>query len=407
MSGLGDLFRNNLSLEKGSPLGGLVESYSNVPTSMAIHYGGKAVRGASEAAGTASTISGVMSGAVDPTSPQALKAITNAAMMYGGGSFAGAPTRPGPGMFGGRLAKNADLPALARAEQIYQPELNNAYQSLKETGWFPGSDKNFRFEFTDRPSRVPNEVLDQLNTHGAYYGKMGEGFYHPELFENYAELKEAPLLINYDPKAPREFNGGSYDPETGRITVNTTSLTGEFDPRNTILHEGQHAIQHIEGFGRGGSPAMFDKPDLAIEAHKALQHRKEREAFQRRDLTLLGDRERTDREIDKLRAALNERPVSKSTLAYANSDKLPTTMLQNMSHLYGLDRRTKPFDPIEGYYHLAGENEAFNVEKRRDMTTLERQQPGSLPWQTAKIPQKMETVLPWEGHPPFPLTRPE
>ncbi len=79
---------------------------------------------------------------------------------------------------------------------------------------------------------------------------LGDILYHPELYKHYPELYKVPCFFGvsenknnytfyYNPKAPMLVIFGS--PEI-------------FDLKTTMLHETQHAIQRIEGFGAGGSP---------------------------------------------------------------------------------------------------------------------------------------------------------
>lgn len=71
---------------------------------------------------------------------------------------------------------------------------------------------------------------------------------HPELFKIYPELKEMTVTT-------RSGKGGTYFPNTKEIVVGTDYTPAE--ARGVLLHEIQHAIQNIEGFGRGGSVKGF------------------------------------------------------------------------------------------------------------------------------------------------------
>ncbi len=70
------------------------------------------------------------------------------------------------------------------------------------------------------------------------------------LFKEYPELKQVKVEF-YDGSF---FDGGSYSPHDMTIRINNNS---PLDAKSILVHEVQHAIQHIEGFSRGGNSRTY------------------------------------------------------------------------------------------------------------------------------------------------------
>ena len=76
-------------------------------------------------------------------------------------------------------------------------------------------------------------------------GKLSDYIKHPELFANYPQLRNVSLRF-----APMEGDRGYYSPAANEIVINENIRDkGE----QTLIHEVQHAIQHIEGFASGAN----------------------------------------------------------------------------------------------------------------------------------------------------------
>lgn len=115
----------------------------------------------------------------------------------------------------------------------------------RATGWERGADGKWRNEIPDAKQKegvslqkhnIASEVLDA-----------------PELFASYPQLAEIPIDL------ANTVAAGAYSAEKNRIVLDTDYNTKESDGQRqltkegirTILHELQHAIQHIEGFAKG------------------------------------------------------------------------------------------------------------------------------------------------------------
>lgn len=192
------------------------------------------------------------------------------AMLLAAGGLPGAEAGAA-GVFGGRLARSANLKDLDLA-QAMQTAGHSPEQIYDATKWFQGKDSKWRFEIPDTNASMSGTG-----------GRLGQLLDHPELMQQYPDLRGVPVDFNY--------RGGVayFDPYENKIGMNATLPTG--DATDTGLHEIQHWIQHHEGFSPGTSPrAMLpiaqqtvqrfgvtaDPAQLALEAY--MRHAGEVEA---------------------------------------------------------------------------------------------------------------------------------
>lgn len=203
------------------------------------------------------------------TSPEMLERSAELAGTLGTGGLATAPMRPGVGMFGGRLAKTADLDALAKAEAM---EVGGDYPDdiLQATGWFKGDDGKWRFEIDDSTSTFDKQaLLDQRNASITSRGMQSSdlplssaGLNHPELIAAYPDLADIRTLAMSE-KAGSGTQRGAYQPgmEGTEEFISLQHRPNEA-MHSTLLHELQHAVQQREGFAmdKDGSGMGILKP---------------------------------------------------------------------------------------------------------------------------------------------------
>ncbi len=151
-------------------------------------------------------------------------------------------------------------------------------------GLFKLPDNQFRFEIDDRPAQIkldiPDDsaalfgditgdalerVLPNTSELGGVKLRLSEFLDHDELYENYPQLKDYPVVIKYDRKDPGR---GSFNPRTNTIEINLGDMGPMFADqsisgkelkkriKSTLVHEIQHAVQEIEGFARGSNPSV-------------------------------------------------------------------------------------------------------------------------------------------------------
>jgi hypothetical protein len=183
------------------------------------------------------------------TSPQFIGDVADVAGSIGVGGVGAAATRPGSslGIFGGRMAKNAPLDDLTRAEAMEQAG-QRADDIWRSTGWGRGADGDWRFEIDDSKAGLDGAALDSFvdGPPGTFIETRMGAFEHPELYNSYDF--NGPLEIVK--VAPDGNYGGVYHPSTDGAVVRGKS---DEHVRSILLHELQHGVQSRENFARGGS----------------------------------------------------------------------------------------------------------------------------------------------------------
>jgi hypothetical protein len=179
----------------------------------------------------------------------------------------------------------------------------NTLKQVVQGKWFRGRDDLMRFEIDDSDSKIVGGGVSNLinmnqDDMDAYlndsmfsvYKKFpdtsiqdmpGEKAFttledvldHPRLYDQYPELKNAPVIVDvgYFKKNPQVE--GYFDPSSGTIAINTKKITSNSELRETLIHEVQHLIQHLEGFESGTSLRNQDvlKIKKAIEGSPEYQ----------------------------------------------------------------------------------------------------------------------------------------
>lgn len=275
-------------------------------------------------------------------------------------------------MFAGPRAKDADRGRLASAYKMLA-QGQDPEQVRKSTGWFKGADGNWRFEIDDSEGTVPtrDEIVAEKMTDsqgfrlGLVITALDSILDHPALFRAYPELRRLEVML--------EGNGGdraSYSvAHSGpyiKIGVNDDGIN-----RSTLLHEIQHAIQHVEGFARGGN---FDEFMPALQQEEA----------RRRDA------------VQKLRGLESEVLDGKTLVEVIEerNEQVAMGLIEESEARQAIDEASRKLDEIfdgneeaerlisianrqvlttrQRYARLAGEIEARNTQARSEMTAEER-----------------------------------
>lgn len=167
----------------------------------------------------------------------------------------GAPAaeRGAAGIFGGKLAKTADLRALQEAQQMTAGG-KFSDDIFHDTGWFRGpADQKWRFEIPDNKMKLKYWPSGEGETARASVGALID---HPELYKAYPALQSAGLALSKDSRVPSGtgmFNPGQTGfASGGRIDVNAPDHKVA---RSVAGHELQHGVQAIEGFSFGTDPS--------------------------------------------------------------------------------------------------------------------------------------------------------
>ena len=218
------------------------------------------------------------------------------------------------------------------------------------TGWEKGVDGKWRYEIPDAKIKDTLDVgggnIVKRNEEDMLWngGKLEKAIDAPELFKLYPQLKD--VRINTDAIMNDMPSNGEYNAKTNTITIHADELKY----MNSILnHEIQHAIQHIEGFDRGGSPRLIRGEVKKKFAEVTKQIRK---------LRLEGKEDEAKALVEKNRGLYN---------AYQKNDD------------------------YNSYKSLAGEVEARNVQSRMGMTDEERK--NSLAEETEDVNRDEQIVM--------------
>ncbi len=283
--------------------------------------------------------------------------------------------------YAGKKPVAADTSLFERAEAM---EADGAESEAirRETGWFKSFDGQWRYEIDDSKMRYLNPTLDAEG-----FTTLGELIEHEALFEAYPQLRDLKVEV----KADTKYN--YYSPRLKKIVLMERVFeNGDFakivektqSGRATLIHEIQHAIQHIEGFARGSSPS---------EWRGVIRERRKKVGS--------GIKEHTDRTIAWLAEKYGEE-IGQDTERYIElvlldwKNKLKKSELEELDYLeVGLEMMLgEDFERIENaliaeakwirsikaiagdaeldYYNTAGEIEAYDVGDRVDLDAESR-----------------------------------
>ena len=194
------------------------------------------------------------------------------------------------------------------------------------------------------------EEVDELNRHSGYYGQRAKfALEHPELYKAYPELADIPVTQGtYDHGVRGSLRGGPSDME---MSVTWAGL--QSDPRSTMLHEMQHAVQTLEDMAPGGSPAMAFQDPRAYEIleRMRLEIKKPVSFEQFQIISKYPDENEARSAYEKYLKILASSPIERS-----------------------IDIDLQKQAAMEYYNRLAGEAEARATQAREPMGPTERRQ---------------------------------
>src|SRR5271166_2950534 len=313
-----------------------------------------------------------------------------ATMMVGGGSpFAEAGTA---GIFGGKLAKTADVQALGRAQQMAAGGAARD-EIWNQTGWFQGADQKWRFEIPDQSASLNPEVAGRYAERSVdspiYSHDASEVMRHRELWNAYPDLAQIDTGLRKGGGYPYTPQGSMTVYESGKRQIDVNAPDAA-TARSINLNELQHGVQQNEGFAAGASPSDYKQGAVfAQQARDALSFRREMDALNMPDS---GPAARENAVVEKYRnlGALDWLPSQEARDIAHDRVGFPDHQLSRTVAQYGLDQRATPLPPMDLYRRTAGEVEARNVQTRADMTPEQRA--ASPPWMTEDIPPEQQIV---------------
>ena len=399
--------------------------------------------------------------------PRNADPITALAGLFAGGAYTGGGLLGGGTggirMFAGPKAATADKTALKKAKEMWKADKTRE-EIWDETGWYKDVDDNWKFEISD-------ELAKTVKTpRRSFYPRSGDLLEHPELYSaypkparGYGDIADEMTMVDrrigylqevknntgkpgYEtftsemaedlPKLRERYRGlarkrrsfvegleaiptgggesgrrmGSYNPAIDQI-YNYAGRSADPDKFKSVqLHELQHAIQHREGFAKGGSPSQVagkyanpehkrwhEKQDV-VEKMKSIRNSKEYTDEMNAANKLF--KTKYEPKIDKLENKLDELspndPKWSSTeekienlfMGYKAEEQTPLlNELSRLNRKYGVNiKEPQPYiDPEKAYKLLAGEAEARNVQTRMGFTPAERK--FKPPWATLDVPE--------------------
>ena len=262
------------------------------------------------------------------------------------------------GMFAGPKSKTADLAKLTDA--IMQEGKVSGEAIRKNTGWFRGVDNTWQYEISDHLAKL-HDTLPKLDSGHPYLPMfkkageadrtMGDVLHHPELYNAYPQLRNAPVK-----STGLNMVSGAYEPSTG-----TTFLSGGKEMLGTTLHEQQHAVQYIEGMAPGGSSSRFLPANYEEARRTAYAEMKAYENVMREDIPGFENWSIIGHELAK-EAGL--KPISSHVKQYKSVMEHPmgAEYLNKLREHRLLDIQGN--EAFQKYESLIGETQARNVTER-------------------------------------------
>ena len=270
------------------------------------------------------------------------------------------------------------------------------------TGWERGADGKWRYEIPDL--KFNSEILNEYKEDGSII----ELLYlvrDRNLFVAYPELAETTVLFCY----PEDGSAGSYNPMFDRIELSLEDATSDEELRSTLVHEVQHAIQRIEGFGTGSSLSsakrlareadMFRNEQRDIYTNLVSEYGKSQKRMDLADIKDMRDTIRKEYGVDLLTARFIV-DINRLT-------KVPDSAKQDAINALVRNQRRTPEEFVQAatnmsmvassevddilYLTAMGEVESRNVSARMNLSEEERR--NSLAMETEDIDRKYQIPL--------------
>ena len=293
--------------------------------------------------------------------------------------------------------KNYRMDNLKVAEEMERGKKDAKVIKLA-TGWERGADGKWRYEMPDAKIKDMKDIgggniVKRFEDDMLWNdGKLTDVIDAPGLFEAYPQLKD--VRIDTDAIMNDMPSNGVYNAKTNTITIHADELKY----MNSILnHEIQHAIQYIEGFGKGGSPEQMEKEFKEAQDEwkaRAYAHELEEKAKEMGGEYNQSEVEKALVEEYKDLDMSDELPDKETRIKGFNyfARGYADRSMDDAIKRFRLNESTRSdFDSYKEYLKLAGEVESRNVEKRLGMTDEERR--NSLAEETEDVNRDEQIVM--------------
>lgn len=287
--------------------------------------------------------------------------------------------------YAGKNANGANLDSLREAQEMQAADAD--MESIrKATGWHEGMDGKWRFEINDSRMQLRTDAADIPN-----YTTLGELVDAPELFEAYPDM--ADLSVTFHTLEGGQ-NGG-YSRKFDSIELSRDLKNRPETLLNSLIHEVQHAIQSREGFASGANPAYWNRrmengfdSRTAEERREGARLQEQYEQIRESDPQFVAAMEELDAMAPKVprgKVDLNTweqiEPDPPEWVRYdERRDQLEEQYGDRVWDWYSLrdsiDRNARNGGrmPTDLYRDTAGEIEARDTAKRRELTAQERRE---------------------------------
>ncbi len=287
--------------------------------------------------------------------------------------------------YAGKNANGANLESLREAQEMQQAGAD--MESIrKATGWHEGMDGKWRFEINDSRMQLRADAADIPN-----YTTLGELVDAPELFEAYPDMADLSVTFH----TLEDGQNGGYSRKFDSIELSRDLKNRPEALLNSLIHEAQHAIQNREGFASGANPAYWNRrmengfdSRTAEERREGARLQEQYEQIRESDPQFVAAMEELDAMAPKVprgKVDLNTweqiEPDPPEWVRYdERRDKLEEQYGDRVWDWYSLrdsiDRNARNGGrmPTDLYRDTAGEIEARDTAKRRELTAQERRE---------------------------------
>jgi hypothetical protein len=287
--------------------------------------------------------------------------------------------------YAGANANGANLESLREAQEMQQAGAD--MESIrKATGWHEGMDGKWRFEINDSRMQLRTDAADIPN-----YTTLGELVSAPELFEAYPDMADLSVTFH----TLEDGQNGGYSRKFDSIELSRDLKNRPEALLNSLIHEVQHAIQNREGFASGANPAYWNRrmengfdSRTAEERREGARLQEQYEQIRESDPQFVAAMEELDAMAPKVprgKVDLNTweqiEPDPPEWVRYdERRDQLEEQYGDRVWDWYSLrdsiDRNARNGGrmPTDLYRDTAGEIEARDTAKRRELTAQERRE---------------------------------
>ena len=287
--------------------------------------------------------------------------------------------------YAGRNANGANLESLREAQEM-QAAGADMESIRKATGWHEGMDGKWRFEIDDSRMQLRTDAADIPN-----YTTLGELVDAPELFEAYPDMADLSVTLH----TLEDGQNGGYSRKFDSIELSRDLKNRPEALLNSLIHEVQHAIQNREEFASGANPAYWNRrmengfdSRTAEERREGARLQEQYERIRESDPQFVAAMEELDAMAPKVprgKVDLNTweqiEPDPPEWVRYdERRDQLEEQYGDRVWDWYSLrdsiDRNARNGGrmPTDLYRDTAGEIEARDTAKRRELTAQERRE---------------------------------